>query len=120
MSPEEAMHRFVWFGLAGWLLENALYGSRYSKAFGGVLVPFLPVYGTGGVLIGAAAPLLVDVPAPARVAVYAATFSGVESLACSLDRAAGPSAWDYGDGACVDVPHAIGWGLLGLVAEQVR
>ena len=25
-------------GVAGWLLENALYGARYSKAFGGARV----------------------------------------------------------------------------------
>jgi hypothetical protein len=110
-------------GLAGWLLEDVLRRPgeprRYSKAFEGRPVPFLPVYAAGGALIALFAPRLFRFSAPVRFGVYAVGLSGLELAAGALDRSApGRASWSYGlSGAVVDVPHAVAWGGLGLLAE---
>lgn len=114
------------FGVAGWALENLLSETpRYSAAFRGKRVPFLPVYALGGASVLVVSPTLKaqGMPAAARAATYAGILSGVEWTACQIDRKTMCArSWDYGpdtpDGdGCVDVPHAVAWGVLGLVAE---
>jgi hypothetical protein len=106
-------------GVSGWLLERVITGEpRYSHAFGGAPVPFLPVYAAGGALVAVAAPELGSLGAPTRVLAYGAALSALELAACALDRQTGRPTWNYdGRGACIDLPHAIVWGLLGLVSE---
>ena len=110
-------------GFAGWAIENVLFGPRYSNAFRGHRVPFLPVYAVGGASIALLSPVIVDLPWPARAGAYAAGLTALELAACQLDRGAGPRTWDYGGatptGSCVDVPHAFAWGALGLAAESL-
>jgi hypothetical protein len=112
--------RFLVFGVAGWVLENALDGPRYSAVFGGLKVPFLPVYGCGGVLLGVMEPHLRDMTPAARAVSYGAAFSALEVAACKADRAMGWQSWSYDGDACVDLPHAVAWGALGLAAETVE
>jgi len=120
-------------GLAGWALENLWARARgepprYSHMLGKEReLPWLPVYAAGAVAVAVLAPRLGKLPAPLRAAVYAGALSGLELGACTLDRSAGSASWRYGGappaspelGGCVDVPHAIAWGALGLLAESV-
>ena len=81
-------------------------------------MPFLPVYGIGGLLVYYAAPRIEDSPMMVRAGIYGASLTLLEYGACKADRAlGGRPAWDYGGGACVDVPHAATWAGLGLAVE---
>jgi uncharacterized membrane protein len=118
------------FGVVGWGLENALASAedapaRYSAAFGGKHIPFLPVYAAGGATVLALAPTLKaqNLPWFVRGAIYSGVLTGVEFLGCQLDRhRMGARSWDYGKDApaegCIDLKHAVMWGALGLIAEQ--
>lgn len=116
---------FAASGVVGWLLENMLTpnagraSGRYSKAFGGARVPFLPVYAAGGALVALAAPAAAALPLPVRGLAYAIGLSGLELAACRLDRSLpGRPSWSYGlSDACVDGPHALAWAGLGLAVE---
>jgi len=109
---------FVIGGFSGWLIENLLFGERYSHVFGKERkIPFLPVYGLGSVGVVLGAPKIKRLPAPVRIGTYAAGLSALEYGACQLDRAMGTPSWDYGQGACIDLPHAVLWGFLALVIE---
>ncbi|MEK6883765.1 MAG: hypothetical protein AABY22_29320 [Nanoarchaeota archaeon] len=113
--------RAATWGFLGWILENAAFGPRFSKAFGGSRVPFLPVYAAAGAA-SSFLPLS-GVGTVGRFAALAGTFTAVEFAACALDRTAGgPPSWDYDPsdgspvGGCVDVPHVLAWGALGTAA----
>ena len=118
----------AFFGVAGWMLENAMFGQRFSALFGGRRVPFLPVYAIGGSTALALAPRLrkANVPWPLRAAAYAALLSGVEYAGCQFERRQlGACSWDYSGAACakpnqgcIDLPHALLWGALGLLLER--
>lgn len=127
-------------GVVGWALENVWSkingeGWRFSAAFGGAPVPFLPVYAVGGATIAAVGPALKEagLPWPLRGASYALTLGILEFAACKLDRkllASQPeldrdNSWHYGEGeesidggGCVDESHVLAWGVLGLLAER--
>jgi hypothetical protein len=117
------------YGVAGWVLENTIFGPRYSNLFGRVAVPFLPVYAIGGTAVAALAPRLKESALPwyFRAAAYAALLSGVEWLGCRIDRdVLHGCAWDYTGQkcaepakGCIDLPHFLLWGILGLVVEKV-
>lgn len=111
-------------GVAGWAIEAVATGApRYSPAFQGAKVPFLPVYGTGAALISAVGPEMKGVPLIARGLIYATALTGLELTACQADRAllqSGQASWNYPGGAqsgCVDWKHGLIWGLLALAAE---
>lgn len=113
-------------GVAGWGIENMLFGPRYSALFKGAHVPFLPIYAAGGATVLAIAPTLKaqGLPWIARGAAYAGILTALEWTGCQLDRKSlGAHSWDYGDGddapaeGCIDVKHAIAWGVLGLLVE---
>ena len=120
MTPglDNAVSRFIVFGVAGWIMENTLFPGekRYSKLFGGLKVPLLPVYGLGGIAIGPVAAKRTSVPG--KFLTSAAAVTGVELIAAAFDRApgAGAPSWDYA-GLPVDLPHSIAWGLLGMASE---
>jgi hypothetical protein len=121
---KNGLARFLLFGAAGWALENWLFpgdnggAGRYSKLFGGRKIPFLPVYGLGGLMLGPAASRRKTTAG--RFVTYAVAFTGVELIAGALDRMPGNGApsWDY-DGNEVDVFHAAAWGALGLATEGI-
>lgn len=109
-------------GVSGWLLENVAFGTRYSRAFGGAPVPFLPVYALGGAAVAAVAPATAHWSPLARVALDTGTSTAVEFAVCKLERARGECSWSYGpDDACVDVEHSVVLGVLSsLLGEAVR
>jgi len=109
---------FLIGGVVGWVFENALFYPRNANLFGRLPIPFLPIYGFGAATVVATAPYLRELPAVARAGIYAGELTLLEYGACHIDRALGPPSWDY-DGNCVDVPHAILWGILGLGTEQL-
>jgi len=131
--------RFLVFGVAGWTVE-ALYEAyykkppRYSAILGGdkTQIPFLPIYGFGGALIGFMAPALSGVGWLGRAAVYGTALTGVELIGCQIDRTNGFCQWDYGNQGCdangkpkpmsllgcVDLKHTAAWAALGLAAEK--
>lgn len=100
------------FGLAGWMFENSFFGPRNSAVFGGLAVPWLPSYAAAGSLALLTAPAMrrSGLPWYWRGAAYAALASGAEWTGCHLER--------ENLGACVDLPHALLWGILGLVVEK--
>jgi len=113
-------------GILGFAMENVIFGARYSKALGGATagVPLLPVYAAGGAVLAVLVPVVRPLMWPLRAAIYAGSLSGVEYGACRLDIAAGGKrSWRYSDGldaqGCVDLPHALAWGALGLLVEEV-
>lgn len=120
-TPVKLALAFALGGLGGWLLENLIaVDGKWSKIFGGAKVPFLPVYGLGTMGITVAAPLLAGAPWYVKGPIYSAGMTGLEAVACQIDRQlpGGPS-WAYSDGACIDVPHTIAWGVLGLGIDYV-
>jgi hypothetical protein len=120
MKPLDIFTAFALGGVAGWAVENVLFGPRYSNVFKGAKIPFLPVYalGVAGVVLGA--PLLADQSLPVRAVVYGGGLTAFEFLGCKVDRVLGPKSWDYdGDGSCIDTPHAILWALAGFGIESL-
>lgn len=109
--------RFLAFGLLGWVVEALANGApRYSRYVPAKL-PFLPVYGAGGVLVTELATALRDEPLLARLGAYAVATTGVELAACWIDRVAGGHQWDYGSGLCVNGEHTAMWTALSLAVE---
>lgn len=109
---------FLLGGLAGWIVENSLANPRYprySKAFGNLPVPFLPVWGAGAAGLTFFAPQILTLPLLARILLVGAGLTALEASACVIDRAMpGPRSWAYGpDGSCVDLGHTAAWALLG-------
>jgi uncharacterized membrane protein len=113
------------FGFGGWAIENIFDAPRFSPVFSGAPVPFLPVYAVGGATVMAMAPYLQKLPWYARLPVYAVALSGVEFASCIVNRKLlDACSWDYSNAhctrsleGCIDVKHAIIWGVLGLAAE---
>jgi hypothetical protein len=103
-------------GVAGWMLENALWGPRYSHHFPNL--PFMPVYAAGGAMIALLEPRVSHWSLPAQAITYGSTLTAVEGLAGLLERAQGRKSWDYG-GSPVDLPHALAWTVLGTAVGQV-
>jgi len=113
------------FGVGGFIVENTLFGPRYSALFGGIAVPVLPVYAAGGLAVQAIAPHVRVVGFFGRAAIYAAALSGIELAGCWFDRdALGACSWDYSKHGCkkpltgcIDLKHAVLWGALGMLVE---
>jgi hypothetical protein len=132
LSVAELVGKAALFGVAGWAMENALFGPRNSVAWTPpdgehappassrrVVVPFLPVYAVGGAVVLVAAQHVQNWPWPMRGALYGGVLTGLEYVACQIDRKIlGAHSWDYGGGACVDWRHAAAWAGLGLLAER--
>lgn len=116
------------FGVAGWVLENALCGDRYSGVFGGHKVPFLPIYAANGLALSGVASYLSDWPIFGRGLAYATLGTAIEYAGCQIDRkllaqragysysAADPLA--SASEGCVNFTRAALWGGFGLIAEK--
>lgn len=124
----ELVSKTALFGIAGWVLENALGGDRYSTLFRGAKVPFLPVYAANGVVLTTAAPFLTSWPVFGKGLAYATLGTAVEYIGCQMDRKLleQRSSFSYGgtdalarsSEGCVNFTRAALWGGLGLVAEK--
>lgn len=121
---------FALSGILGWVIENAAVGAsgpRYSRLFGGLKVPFLPVYGAGGVALSMTSSRLRSkgLSIGKRAAVYAGLSTLTELAACGLDRATGGEQWNYtGETAadelgCVSLPHTAAWTALAFAMEPL-
>lgn len=121
MSFQPSSSQFIFTslgtGVAGWVLENALFGQRYSVLL--PHVPFLPVYAVGGAAISLLEPRIQNMHPAARFLIYAGALTAVEGTAGWLDRANGHLSWTYENGSSIDLKHAIAWGFLGLLTEAV-
>ena len=109
--------QFLAFGVIGWAVESSLDGRPHGSKWLPAGVPFVPMYGLGGVLLGQLAPAIRDAPVLGRAGIYAVATTGFELLGCQLDRWAGKNSWDYGGGLCVDGRHTAAWTTLALIAE---
>ena len=131
LTIPELIGKSVLFGAAGWAMHNALFERRmlavtvtdddkeHKPPERSVMVPFLPVYAVGGAAVLATAQAIHTWPWPLRGATYGAMLTGLEYVACQIDRKLlGAKSWDYGEGSCVDWKHALAWAGLGLVAEK--
>ena len=119
LTIPELIGKSVLFGAAGWAMENTLFGPRNSAAWTPptrdsegvtieakvpqsrrVVVPFLPVYAVGGAAVLATAQAIHTWPWPLRGATYGAMLTGLEYVACQIDRKLlGAKSWDYGEGS---------------------
>jgi len=133
MNVGEIITKVAAFGVAGWALENALCGDRYSSLFRGQRVPFLPIYAANGVALTAAAPYVASWPTLGKGLAYAALGTAVEYVGCQIDRkflsmrpsiygayGAGGDALARASDGCVNFTRSALWGGLGLVAEKFR
>lgn len=103
-------------GIAGWVLENTLFGQRYSALAPNF--PFLPVYAAGGAAISLLQPRIANMHPLARFLIYAGALTAIEGTAGIIERHQGRMSWDY-HGSPIDLPHAAAWGALGLLADYV-
>ncbi len=125
----EIITKVAAFGVAGWALENALCGDRYSSLFRGQHVPFLPIYAANGVALTWAAPYLSSWPTLGRGLAYAALGTAVEYVGCQIDRrilSQQPMIYGGGDAlsrvsdGCVNFTRSALWGGFGLIAEKFK
>jgi hypothetical protein len=126
----ELVSKIAMFGFAGWVVESALCGDRYSTLFRGAKVPFLPIYAVNGVVLTAAAPYVSSWPTFGKGLAYATLGSAVEYVGCQIDRRlleqratfspGGPDALARASEGCVNFSRAAMWGGLGLVAEKFK
>ena len=103
-------------GVAGWVLENALFGKRQSYYFPNL--PFMPVYAAGGAAIALLSPYTDKLTPLEQAIVYGGTLTTIEAVAGALERSQGRKSWDY-NGSPVDLPHAVAWSLLGILVGNV-
>lgn len=125
------IEKIALFGAVGWVAENALCQQdrfRYSALFGGLKIPFMPVFAANGVALTAVAPYVSKWPTLARGLTYSALGTGIEWIGCQIDRKLmSGRSWDYGrtdalaesTGGCVSFARSALWGGMGLVAEKV-
>lgn len=130
LNAGEIITKVAAFGVAGFLLENALCGDRYSALFGSQKVPFLPIYAANGVALTAAAPYISNWPTLGRGLAYAAVGTAVEYAGCQIDRHllsqhasfapgyGGPDALARASDGCVNFTRSALWGGIGLIAEK--
>jgi uncharacterized membrane protein len=107
-------------GVAGWVLENALFTSPGRPRYSALLpnTPFLPVYAVGGAAIAMIQPRIQHMHPVARLLIYGIALTSIEGTAGYLERSDGRMSWDYG-GSPIDVPHAVAWAFLGLLTGAV-
>jgi hypothetical protein len=129
MNIGEIITKVAAFGVAGWALENALCGDRFSSLFRGQRVPFLPIYAANGVALTTAAPYVSSWPTLGRGLAYATLGTAIEYVGCQIDRkflAMRPSIYGGSDAlarasdGCVNFTRSALWAGLGLVAEKFK
>ena len=133
LNVGEVVSKTALFGIAGWVLENALCGDRYSALFRGNKVPFLPVYAVNGVVLTTVSPFIAKWPVFGKGMAYAALGTAVEYIGCQIDRKllSQQASFNYGFGGkndalarvsegCVNFTRSALWGGFGLVAERFK
>lgn len=121
MDARSAATRFAAYSAAGGVLEWGWRGEMPRSAiFAKQPVPFLPIYGLGGVALAAIASHVKGEDWLSRFGAYAAALTALELVSCKVGKAVyGYVGWEYDGGACVDIGHSIAWGALGLALECI-
>ena len=109
-------------GVAGYTIENVLWGPRASPVMQGL--PFMPVWGAGAAAVSVVAPKLkrAGVGWYGRLTAYALAGAAIEYVGFNAEKVAGlPQLWGYGPNGDqpVDLEHALSWGLLGLAVDAM-
>jgi uncharacterized protein len=119
------LFEFMVFSVAGWMLE-VIYRSLTNKRFvnpGFLTGPYLPIYGTGAIVITSIAYATIHLPVLYKFAIYFVALSLLEYLTGAiLYTMTGKRYWDYTDEPLniqghVCLPFSIIWGMLALAFE---
>lgn len=119
------LFEFLVFSVAGWFLE-VIYRSLSNKRFvnpGFLTGPYLPIYGTGALIITTVAYATRGIPVMYKFAIYFISLSILEYITgVILYTITGRRYWDYTDEPLniqghVCLPFSLIWGLLALAFE---
>lgn len=119
------LFEFIVFSVAGWFLE-VIYRSLTNRRFvnpGFLTGPYLPIYGTGALIITTIAYATVHMPVAYKFAIYFLTLSLLEYITGAvLYTITGTRYWDYTDEPLniqghVCLPFSVIWGILALAFE---
>jgi len=126
MAQLKAMlFEFIVFSVAGWVLE-VIYRSLTNKRFvnpGFLTGPYLPLYGTGALIISSIAYATMHMPIAYKFAIYFISLSLLEYFTGAfLYTITGKRYWDYTDEPLniqghVCLPFSAIWGMLALAFE---
>ncbi|MGQ9842248.1 MAG: putative ABC transporter permease [Spirochaetota bacterium] len=121
------LFEFIVFSIAGWVLE-VMYRSLTNKRFinpGFLAGPYLPIYGTGALIINSIAYATMHMPVAYKFAIYFISLSLLEYfIGTILYIITGKRYWDYTDEPLniqghVCLPFSVIWGGLALAFEFV-
>ncbi|MEW6525534.1 MAG: putative ABC transporter permease [Spirochaetota bacterium] len=119
------LFEFIVFSVAGWMLE-VVYRSLTNKRFvnpGFLTGPYLPIYGTGALVITSIAYATTHLPVLYKFAIYFIALSLLEYVTGAiLYIITGKRYWDYTDEPLniqghVCLPFSVIWGMLALAFE---
>ncbi len=119
------LFEFVVFSVAGWMLE-VIYRSLTNKRFvnpGFLTGPYLPIYGTGALIITSIAYATTHIPVLYKFAIYFISLSLLEYITGAiLYTITGKRYWDYTNEHLniqghVCLPFSFIWGILALAFE---
>lgn len=119
------LFEFIVFSMAGWVLE-VIYRSLTNKRFvnpGFLTGPYLPIYGTGALIISSIAYATMHMPVAYKFAIYFILLSLLEYFTGAiLYIITGKRYWDYTDEPLniqghVCLPFSVIWGWLALAFE---
>ena len=122
---------FVSGSIIGWIIDTmfrSIVDGKFSHAgyfehATGILIPFLPIYGIGLVIIYFLRPLATHRGIAARAGIYAVALTGLEYLGGMFTTATlGIPLWDYSKSiwnlnGYIDVTHTIFWVILAFAAD---
>lgn len=117
---------FIIFSFLGYVLEyfneclNGEEGCRVHHSFLAPKLPFLPIYGFGGVLLWLLTPTLSTVPVIGQYLFLVVLFTIFEYICGVLGkRFTGVASWEYSNGMPIDLTHSLVWGAFGLIVLQI-
>lgn len=116
---------FIIYGAIGWVLDSAsrsLEKRKFIEAsyFG---IPFMPVYGVGGLTIVLLIPVLSSYNILTKFLVYGVSLAILEYIAgVFVEKTKNKRLWDYSKSKFnlhgrTDLTRAICWGILALITE---
>ncbi|HOJ27567.1 MAG TPA: putative ABC transporter permease [Spirochaetota bacterium] len=119
------LFEFIVFSVAGWIVE-VIYRSLTNKRFvnpGFLTGPYLPIYGTGALIITSIAYATIHIPVVYKFVIYCIALSLLEYITGAiLYTTTGKRYWDYTDEPLniqghVCLPFSVIWGMLALAFE---
>ncbi|TAL39991.1 MAG: hypothetical protein EPN93_00025 [Spirochaetes bacterium] len=125
-DPRTLAFLFIFYSMCGWCIES-FYRSVNARAFvnpGFLRGPYVPLYGTGAIVILAVCALTADFSLTARMAVYFFSISLLElAVGEAMLRLFGRRLWDYRDERFNIRGHvcpgfSLYWVVLALIFEN--